>query len=202
MKYTTVSDLELKGNSIGGPGLATLANVIRNNFNIRTINLAWNNLGQNEGGLSTFFNALGENKALQKIDLSNNEIGPDVCEDISSALKSNSQLQTLDLRWNRIGNVGAKVIVKGLQLNKSIQILDLAGNKVSDDYLRQINEILNRNKSGGQGLATSGKFFDNSRGRDLPASSIIHDQIIRDERPFSPVKGNLFERPLDDFAVI
>lgn len=74
---------------------------------------------------------------------------------------------------------------------------------MSDDYLRQINEILNRNKSGGQGLATSAKFYDSSKGRgDLPVSSLIHDQIIRDVKPFSPSKGALFERPLEDFAVI
>lgn len=54
----------------------------------------------------------------------------------------------MDLRWNRLGNSGAKAILKGLNLNKTLNILELAGNKVSDDYLRQINDFLNRNQTG------------------------------------------------------
>eukprot|EP00347_Sterkiella_histriomuscorum_P005929 403354723 len=148
-KYTTVADLELKGNNIGGAGISALAQVLRSNYHLRSINLAWNNLGTSESGLQNLFNALGENRNLQKIDLNNNEIGPEVCNSIANCLKSNQSLHTLDLRWNRIGNSGAKAIIKGLQMNKSLQILELAGNKVSDDYLRQINDILNRNKTGG-----------------------------------------------------
>jgi Ran GTPase-activating protein (RanGAP) involved in mRNA processing and transport len=51
MKYTTITDLELKGNNIGGAGISALANVLRQNFNIKTISLAWNNLGSSESGL-------------------------------------------------------------------------------------------------------------------------------------------------------
>lgn len=136
LKYTIVSDLELKGNNIGGPGLSILAQVLKNNFNLKSINLSWNNLGSSEGGLSNFLSALGENRALHKVDLSNNEIGPEVCDSLASALKSNQTLHTVDLSWNRVGNVGAKAILKGLQMNKNLQILNLTGNKVSEDYLR------------------------------------------------------------------
>ena len=63
-KYTTVTDLELKGNNIGSAGITALANVIRSNFTLRSISLGWNNLGLNENGLQNFFNALAENRSI------------------------------------------------------------------------------------------------------------------------------------------
>jgi len=136
MKYTTISDLELKGNSIGGAGLTSLANAIRHTYNLRTISLGWNNLGHSDSGLQAFFSALTENRSVEKIDLNNNEIGPEIGQYVSSCLKSNSTLHTIDLKWNRMGNVGAKAIIKGLNVNKTLQILELAGNKVSEDLIR------------------------------------------------------------------
>ncbi|CDW78421.1 UNKNOWN [Stylonychia lemnae] len=147
-KYVTVTDLDLKGNNIGGAGITALAQVLRSNQQIKTIGLAWNKLGSSENGLTNFFNSIADNRSIQKIDLNNNEIGPEIGNSIASCLKSNQTLHTIDLRWNRIGNSGAKAILKGLNQNRSIQILELAGNKVSDDILRQINDILNRNKQG------------------------------------------------------
>ena len=47
-----------------------------------------------------------------------------------------------------MGNTGAKGILKGLNVNKTLQSLELNGNKVSDEYMKQINDLLNRNKQG------------------------------------------------------
>jgi len=91
-KYTTVTDLELKGNSIGGAGLSALAQVIRQNYTLKTISLGWNNLGNSESGLQNFFNAVAENRSIQKIDLNNNEIGPEIGQYIASCLKNNATL--------------------------------------------------------------------------------------------------------------
>lgn len=63
-KYTTVTDIELKGNNIGGAGISAIAQVIRTNFSIKSITLAWNNLGTSENGLTNFFNALAENRSI------------------------------------------------------------------------------------------------------------------------------------------
>jgi Ran GTPase-activating protein (RanGAP) involved in mRNA processing and transport len=72
---------------------------------LRSLSLEWNNLGgASEQGLQRFFSALGENRSLTKIDLNNNEIGPEVGSVIAGCLKSNSTLETIDLRWNRMGN--------------------------------------------------------------------------------------------------
>ena len=165
MKYTTITDLELKGNSIGGSGLTSLANAVRHSYTLRTISLGWNNLGQSESGLQAFFSALAENRSIEKIDLNNNELGPEVGQHLGACLKSNATLRTVDLKWNRLGNAGAKALLKGLQLNKILQILELAGNKVSDDLLRQANDLLARNKNGDFPSKDAGRGFQSLNSR-------------------------------------
>jgi len=86
--------------------------------------------------MKRFFGALGENRSLLKLNLKNNEIGPEIGEFVANCLKSNTVLETLDLRYNRIGNQGAKAIMKGLNLNKTVTILEISGSNVSDDILR------------------------------------------------------------------
>jgi Ran GTPase-activating protein (RanGAP) involved in mRNA processing and transport len=78
-KYTAVTDIELRGNSIGGEGIGALANVIRMSSTLRSLSLDWNNLGSaTDQGIAKFFSAIGENRSLIKVDLKNNEIGPEV----------------------------------------------------------------------------------------------------------------------------
>ena len=86
--------------------------------------------------MKRFFGALGENRSLLKLNLKNNEIGPEIGEFVANCLKSNTVLENLDLRYNRIGNQGAKSILKGLNLNKTITILEMSASGVSDDILR------------------------------------------------------------------
>ncbi len=85
---------------------------------------------------------------MTKVDLNNNELGPEVGTLIAGSLKANSTLETLDLRWNRLCNQGAKAILKGLSFNKNLTLLELAGNRVSDDVLKQVSDCLTRNLNG------------------------------------------------------
>jgi len=77
-KYTAVTDIELRGNSIGSEGITVIANIVRTTSTLRSISLEWNKIGSgSDQGLQKFFNALGENRSLQKVSISNNEIGPE-----------------------------------------------------------------------------------------------------------------------------
>jgi len=51
--------------------------------------LAWNKLGSSENGLINFFNSIADNRSIQKIDLNNNELGPEIGSAIANCLKSN-----------------------------------------------------------------------------------------------------------------
>jgi hypothetical protein len=73
----------------------------------------------------------------------------------------------MDLRYNRIGNQGAKAIMKGLNLNKTVTILEISGSNVSDDILRQINDLLVRNKNGDP-ISASGNLGGSKMKRDSP----------------------------------
>jgi Ran GTPase-activating protein (RanGAP) involved in mRNA processing and transport len=77
-KYTAVTDIELRGNSIGSEGITVISNIVRTTSTLRSISLEWNKLGSGtDMGLQKFLVAVGENRSLQKVDLSNNEIGPE-----------------------------------------------------------------------------------------------------------------------------
>ena len=67
----------MKGNNIGGAGISALAQALRQSYTIKTLSLEWNNLGASETGLQNLFAAIGDNRSIIKIDLRNNEIGPD-----------------------------------------------------------------------------------------------------------------------------
>jgi hypothetical protein len=45
MKYSSVTDLELKGNNIGSAGLSALANAVRQSYTLKSLSLEWNNAG-------------------------------------------------------------------------------------------------------------------------------------------------------------
>lgn len=87
-----MTDLELKGNNIGGAGASALATAIRQTYTLKTIALEWNNLGLQETGMQNFFSALADNRSITKVDLRNNEIGPEMGVYISNCLKSNGSL--------------------------------------------------------------------------------------------------------------
>ena len=167
-KYTAITDIDLDGNSIGSEGLTALSQIISTTSTLRSLSLEWNKIGgSSDQGMKRFFGALGENRSLLKLNLKNNEIGPEIGEFVANCLKSNTVLENLDLRYNRIGNQGAKSILKGLNLNKTITILEMSASGVSDDILRQANELLVRNKNGDP-ISASGNLGGAKAKRESP----------------------------------
>lgn len=43
--------MELKGNNIGGPGVVSLSQAVRQSYTLRSISLEWNNIGQSDTGI-------------------------------------------------------------------------------------------------------------------------------------------------------
>ncbi|CAF1203604.1 unnamed protein product [Adineta ricciae] len=82
--------------------------------------------------------------ALERLYLSNNQIGDDGVEHLSSALSlnGNSTLTHLCLASNRITDVGAMHIANMLETNRSLVNLMLGRNKIRDDGLQKLVEVL------------------------------------------------------------
>ena len=79
----------------------------------------------------TLAEALQSNRTLQRLDLSENEIGYLGAAALAQALKKNQTLTHLQLSGNKIGDSGAKEFVEALQCNETFIFLDLNGNPIS-----------------------------------------------------------------------
>ncbi|NXT74949.1 LRC45 protein, partial [Zapornia atra] len=143
---TTVRSLDLKGNNLRTVGAEALGKLLRQNKSIRSLILEWNSLGVWEEGFSSFCQALGTNRSLQRLDLRNNQINHQGAGELAMALKQNASLQELDLRWNNIGLLGGRALLNCLHSNKTLKRLELAGNNVPSDILKAVEQAMDHNR--------------------------------------------------------
>ncbi|KAF9342284.1 hypothetical protein BGX26_007871, partial [Mortierella sp. AD094] len=99
---------ELVNARIGRKELGILAETLKTNSTLTTLNLGGNSIGPN--GAKALSEALKTNSTLTTLNLGGNLIEPNGAKALSEALKTNSTLTTLDLRYNLIGPDGAKAL--------------------------------------------------------------------------------------------
>mmetsp|Transcript_7744 Transcript_7744/g.13744 ORF Transcript_7744/g.13744 Transcript_7744/m.13744 type:complete len:509 (-) Transcript_7744:771-2297(-) len=72
--------------------------------------------------------------AIASLNLSQNLVGDEGCEELAKLLAANSPyLKNINLSWNNITSVGAIAICEGLAASQMLEILNLAHNKINDD---------------------------------------------------------------------
>jgi len=85
------------------------------------------------------------NKTLTTLNVGWNNIGADGAGRIADALLSNSSLTTLNVGWNNIGDDGAGRIADALQTNTTVTSLNLHNNNISSPLLKSITEMISTN---------------------------------------------------------
>ncbi|CAF1090942.1 unnamed protein product [Adineta steineri] len=80
------------------------------------------------------------------LGLRDNHIGPVGTQYLAYGLQHNRTLTTLDLRNNQIGDVGAQYVADALQHNTTLTTLILYVIQIREDFIREINKFLERNK--------------------------------------------------------
>ena len=184
-------------NNFSGDGGIVLARILLNNKSIETLILQENLLGEDAGdkiGAALIQNdtlkklVLSDNKirnkgarsilengnSLVSLDLSDNDISPEICFDLKNliihskylreiiwngnyvglkginfivdALKHKSKLKSLSLRNTSIGKLGVKTLAEGLKNNEFLQILDLGSNSIVYDSFKHLCDSMNTNK--------------------------------------------------------
>ena len=184
-------------NNFSGDGGIILARMLLVNKSLETLILQENNLGEDAG--DKIGAAFIKNKTLKKlvissnkiknkgarsiiengnslisIDLSNNELTPEVCLDLKNliirskslkeiiwndnnvgikgisciveALKQNTKLKSLSLRNSNLGQLGVQELANGLMNNEYLKILDLGCNNITFESFKDICDCLNKNK--------------------------------------------------------
>ena len=199
LKYLNlgVTEGSFRVNNFSGDGGIILARILLNNKSIETLILQENLLGEDAGdkiGAALIQNeclkklVISDNKIRNKgarsilengnslisIDLSDNDISPEICFDLKNliihnknlkeviwngnyvglkginfiveALKHKSKLKSLSLRNTSIGKLGVKTLAEGLIKNEFLQILDLGSNSIIFDSFKYLCDSINTNK--------------------------------------------------------
>lgn len=144
--YLTVLDISM--NEIGAAGAACIASVLANvTSSLRSINMYGNHLGAE--GLAHIFSAIRQNKELRFLNIGNNNGTDAMCVDLGDMLDVNSTLEELDIRLNSISGIGIKELSKrGLQKNTNIRKLILSGNPIGPVGAEELSKALNKRGRG------------------------------------------------------
>lgn len=143
---SSVTYLNLKGNSISGPIVQQLGQVFLCNNTLKSLHLEWNSLGSDFESFSILCDGLSKNHNIEEIDLKYNQISPRCAEALQKVLKYNKSLKSLDLAWNTVGLEGGRTILNGMRENKTITSLNLRGNCLPDDLMESIEQCAFENK--------------------------------------------------------
>ncbi|KFH69340.1 hypothetical protein MVEG_04154 [Podila verticillata NRRL 6337] len=142
---STLTTLDLTGNSIGNNGAQALAEALMTNSTLTTLNLEGNNIG--DKGAQALTEALKTNSTLTTLNLEGNNIGDKGAQALAEALKTNSTLTTLNLRWISIGDNGAQALAEALKTNSPLINLDLRSNSIGDNGAQALAEALKTNST-------------------------------------------------------
>jgi len=141
---TSVTSIDLNFNKIGGAGAMVLAEAIKVNTGITSIELQCNDI--DDAGAIALAWALKVNMTMTSIDLSSNRIGDAGITALAEALKVNATVTRIDLCQNRIGDEGATVLAEALKKNASLISIDLDQNKIGDEGATMLAEALKENR--------------------------------------------------------
>ncbi|KAG0276698.1 hypothetical protein BGZ95_007162 [Linnemannia exigua] len=130
MFNSTLTTLDLSNNWIKENGAVALSEALKTNFTLTTLNLSYNSI--RDSGAVALSGALNTNSTLTTLNLTGNTIGNKGTVALSEALKTNLTLTTLDLTYNWIKEEGAIALSEVLKTNSTLSTLDLTGNTIGN----------------------------------------------------------------------
>ena len=142
---SSLTHLDLTGNSIGDSGAASLSQALAVNSSLTKLDLMYNGIGPS--GAASLSQALRVNSSLTNLDLTCNKIGPSGAASLSQAFAVNSSLTNLDLSENSIGDSGAASLSQALAVNSSLTNLDLSENSIGNSGAASLSQALAVNSS-------------------------------------------------------
>ncbi|KAF9538509.1 hypothetical protein EC957_006683, partial [Mortierella hygrophila] len=142
---STLTTLDLRSNSIGDNGAQLLSEALKTNSTLTILDLRSNSIWFK--GFLALSEALRTNSTLATLDLRGNLIGDKVAQAVSEALKTNSTLTTLNLQYNSIGPNGVQALSEALKTNSTLTTLDLRINSIGPNGAQALSEALKTNST-------------------------------------------------------
>ena len=133
--------LDLSNNNITGEIAEDLASVIKNNLDLKQLNLGNNKLGPST---STILQALKGNSKLTLLNLNCNNMTGEVKDDLASVIKNNPGLEKLYLSENDF-KLSAVLILQALKGNSKLRFLDLNSNNMTGRVAKYLAAVIKNN---------------------------------------------------------
>ncbi|CAJ1439496.1 unnamed protein product [Effrenium voratum] len=160
-----VKYLDLRGNNVQAKGAMALANGIKINRSLRSLNLKWNAIGKDPSGVHALCEVLRSNLTIGHVDLRNNRVNNVGAKYIGEMLAANTTITHLDLSWNDLGADGGLALLEGLKHNSTVLDCQLSGSKVGEETMHEVAFLLRRNKA-----SAAYKASPNSTGAQMAAA--------------------------------
>ena len=120
-------------------GIEAISGALRVNASLTNFNLRSNSIGA-EGG-KALAGALRVNASLTSLDLSDNFVGDAGGKAIFEALTVNASLTSLDLYWNNLGPKGGEALAEALAVNASLTVVNLLCNYLDSESATALASI-------------------------------------------------------------
>ena len=155
-KNRSITDLNLRSNTLGSKGLGTLIETgLLKNASLKSLDLESNNIreldssyGSHSGSNENLTTYLTVNQSLLSLNLATNFLGDASITSIMKVLISrNFTLKAINLASSNLSVQGCESIGEMLSKNKSLTYLDLAANRFGDQGLAKITAGLKKNTS-------------------------------------------------------
>lgn len=144
-KNNSLTTLNLSRNNINEKSIKYVADILTKNSSLKNLYLSQNMIHSN--GVLQIANALKINTSLKNLDLSVNYISSIGAEYISDTLLTFNNLKKLNLSCNQILTEGISCLSNALKYNKSLRIIDLSLNTIHMNSIRYIGEALSHNET-------------------------------------------------------
>ena len=131
----------LRDNDMTGHVAEDLAYVIKNNPNLKQLDLKNNKLGISS---ALILQALKNNSKLNALNLSGNNLTKKVAKDLANVIKNNSGLVELYLSGNKLMS-SAVVILQALQENCELKALHLQNNNMTGQIAEDLANVIKNN---------------------------------------------------------
>ena len=139
IKFTTIN---IRGNDISGVGFKAICEALGSLVSLRTITAEWNKIGLDSSGLLALADLVRSNRSISSVNLQNNQIGPKCVYALSKLIRQARYAISIDLKWNLITDVDATDLLLALKDNQRVGIeINLRGNKISDELLMQFESL-------------------------------------------------------------
>mmetsp|Transcript_12481 Transcript_12481/g.29906 ORF Transcript_12481/g.29906 Transcript_12481/m.29906 type:complete len:465 (+) Transcript_12481:110-1504(+) len=123
---------------------AVIKRINKNDVRIVDLSLSWTQCG--DWGAEALADVIKVNTVLTSLDLYHNDIGPRGSGALARALRKNRSINTINLGMNNIGDEGAEEFMETVRRhNTSLTSLKLENNHVNHIKLRDLNYLLERN---------------------------------------------------------